>query len=162
MKVGITGHRTFANQNQLLWAKDSLSSQIEQLDAIQGLTSLAIGADQIFAELLIERGHDYIYIEPCKLYETTFSIPERVLFRKLRLTAKSIVDVPYIEPCDEAYMEAGVVLVDMADLIFAVWDGKPARGLGGTSDVVQYALSTGTPVTHIDVTQMQIFNLNSR
>jgi len=28
----------------------------------------------------------------------------------------------------------------------AVWDGKPARGVGGTADIVSYARQKGVPV----------------
>ncbi|MFF4619567.1 hypothetical protein [Nonomuraea jabiensis] len=42
-------------------------------------------------------------------------------------------------------MEAASILED-ADLLFAVWDGQPARGYGGTADVVAEARRRGVPV----------------
>jgi hypothetical protein len=45
-----------------------------------------------------------------------------------------------------AHMAGSEVLVDLADMVFAVWDGKPARGYGGTADVVSYAQRNGVPV----------------
>jgi len=36
-------------------------------------------------------------------------------------------------------MAASKFMVDEADELYAVWDGKPARGYGGTADVVAYA-----------------------
>ncbi|HEY1620682.1 MAG TPA: hypothetical protein VGG25_23870 [Streptosporangiaceae bacterium] len=33
-----------------------------------------------------------------------------------------------------------------ADELWAVWDGQPARGYGGTADVVAHARSKGIPV----------------
>ena len=36
-----------------------------------------------------------------------------------------------------------------ADRLFAVWDGQPARGYGGTADVVAEARARGIPVTVI-------------
>jgi hypothetical protein len=36
--------------------------------------------------------------------------------------------------------------VDRSDVLLAVWDGQPARGPGGTGDVVAYARARGTPV----------------
>ncbi len=38
----------------------------------------------------------------------------------------------------------------MADLMVAVWNGRPAAGLGGTADIVKYALNSGKPVLHLD------------
>jgi hypothetical protein len=40
----------------------------------------------------------------------------------------------------------GPPMVDQADELYAVWDGKPARSFGGTADVVAYAREHGTPV----------------
>ena len=31
-------------------------------------------------------------------------------------------------------------------MLVAVWDGQPARGLGGTADVVAYARQRGVPM----------------
>ena len=36
------------------------------------------------------------------------------------------------------------------DLIFAVWTGKPAKGKGGTADIVAYAIDKKIPVVHIN------------
>jgi len=46
-------------------------------------------------------------------------------------------------------MEASNVMLDQADRLFAVWDGKPARAYGGTADVVAEARKRGMPVTII-------------
>ncbi len=46
-------------------------------------------------------------------------------------------------------MEASNAMLDRADRLFAVWDGKPARGYGGTADVVSEARKRGLPVTII-------------
>jgi len=43
-------------------------------------------------------------------------------------------------------MAASKVMIDAADELFAVWDGKSARGHGGTADVVAYARHQGKPV----------------
>jgi len=41
---------------------------------------------------------------------------------------------------------ASVLMIGLADQLWAVWDGKPARGYGGTADVVDYARDHGVPV----------------
>jgi hypothetical protein len=46
-------------------------------------------------------------------------------------------------------MDASVQMIEQADELFAVWDGKPARGYGGTADVVDAARKRGLPVTVI-------------
>lgn len=40
-------------------------------------------------------------------------------------------------------------MLDRADRLLAVWDGKPARGYGGTADVVAEAQTRVIPVTVI-------------
>jgi len=44
-------------------------------------------------------------------------------------------------------MDASLHMIEQADELVAVWDGKPARGYGGTADVVKAAHERGIPVT---------------
>jgi hypothetical protein len=46
----------------------------------------------------------------------------------------------------EAHQAGSEILVGLVDELIAVWDGQPARGFGGTADVVAYAERTGVPV----------------
>jgi len=46
-------------------------------------------------------------------------------------------------------MAASQAMLDQADKLYAVWDGNPARGYGGTADVVAEAESRSIPVTVI-------------
>lgn len=48
------------------------------------------------------------------------------------------------------YATIGQMLVRQADLLIALWDGKPPRGRGGTADVVAEARRSGVPVIWID------------
>ena len=41
-------------------------------------------------------------------------------------------------------------VVELSDIVLAVWNGKPAKGKGGTADVVAYAIRRGVPLIHID------------
>ena len=66
------------------------------------------------------------------------------------LSAASTVDrLGYIESTEDAHMAASRAMLDKADHLFAVWDGKPARGYGGTADVVAEARQRAIPVTVI-------------
>jgi hypothetical protein len=44
-------------------------------------------------------------------------------------------------------MDASRHMLADADVLLAVWDGQPARGYGGTADVVNAARDQGIPVT---------------
>lgn len=50
------------------------------------------------------------------------------------------------ESTSEAHQAGSEILVGLVDELIAVWDRKPARGYGGTADVVAYAKRTGVPV----------------
>ena len=43
-------------------------------------------------------------------------------------------------------MAASETMLDRAEQLLAVWDGQPARGYGGTADVVAHARRGGLPV----------------
>jgi hypothetical protein len=43
-------------------------------------------------------------------------------------------------------MAAGAIVADRCERLIAVWDGRPALGLGGTGDVVRYAQGIGRDV----------------
>jgi hypothetical protein len=40
-------------------------------------------------------------------------------------------------------------MLDAVDVVIALWDGQPARGLGGTAQVIAQAQAIGTPVVQI-------------
>lgn len=51
---------------------------------------------------------------------------------------------------EEAYEQAGIEVVDSCEILLAVWDGKPARGRGGTAEMVKYACSVNRLVVWIN------------
>jgi hypothetical protein len=55
-----------------------------------------------------------------------------------------------------AYLAAGVRVVELADVLFAVWDGKPARGTGGTAEIVERAMAIDTPVLQVDTSDATV------
>jgi hypothetical protein len=60
--------------------------------------------------------------------------------------AAAVRRLPFTESTPESHMAASRLMVNDADELLAVWDGKPARAYGGTADVVAYAREHGTPV----------------
>jgi hypothetical protein len=112
-----------------------------------GVTSLAEGADQLFAEGVLELGGSLEVVVPAARYRAAFGT-ERAAKRydKLVSNASLVVTLPFNLPSDEAYMAAGREVVRRSDALLAVWDGKPARGYGGTADVVDYAKELDVPV----------------
>jgi hypothetical protein len=53
--------------------------------------------------------------------------------------------VDFEASAEEAHLAARQAVVGRSELVVAVWDGAPARRLGGTADVVAYARERGVP-----------------
>ena len=50
---------------------------------------------------------------------------------------------------EDAYRAAGEAVVERSDVLLAVWDGQPAKGIGGTGEVVAAAGRLGVPVSWV-------------
>lgn len=112
-----------------------------------GVSSLAAGADQKFAEGVLGRGGALHVVLPSPAYESSFDQASDLhLFRTLLSQASGVETLDFAEPTEDAYLAAGQRVVDLCDVLVAVWDGLPAQGKGGTADVVAYARSLGKPV----------------
>lgn len=116
-------------------------------DELVGLCSLAVGADQIFAHVLLASGGRLHAVIPCQGYTGTFGDEAaRQEFELLLSAAHEVTELPFTEPSEEAFMTAGREVADRCNLLLAVWDGEPAAGIGGTADVVSYATERGKSV----------------
>lgn len=146
--VGCTGHQTLTVATQSAIA-DAVSARLRRLDDgdLEGVCSLAIGADQIFARALLAIGGRLHVVVPCADYASTFTTDEaRASYAEFLASSTSSEELPYPSPTEEAFMAAGRAVADRSDLLLAVWDGAPAAGLGGTADVVKYAKGRGETV----------------
>lgn len=151
MKIGITGHQNIGSPQVVAWVRLQLSGLVSEENATHGFTCLAIGADQLFAEILLTRGIPYTGIIPAKDYTTTFTNSHDLkYYKRLLECAEESFLMPFEHSCEEAFFEAGKEIVRRSDLLLAVWNGKPAKGLGGTADVVKFASELGKRVIHVN------------
>lgn len=143
MNVGITGHQDIPKKAFQVIKHDikaQLSLFERQTENIVCVSSLALGADQIFANIALELGIDLHAIIPCRNYDQTFHNNAQIKeYKNILMLAKNIELLDFEKPSEEAFWAAGMKVVDTSDILFAVWDGRKARGLGGTADVVSYA-----------------------
>ena len=146
--LGATGHQTIppgAREFVVDAVRDILRRAESPLLAV---TSLAAGADQLVATELLRAGGHLHVIVPSGHYERTFTTQvDLASFRSLLEAADAVTRLDYAEPSEEAFLAAGKRVVDDCEMLIAIWDGKPARGLGGTADVVRYAQDTGKAVS---------------
>jgi hypothetical protein len=57
---------------------------------------------------------------------------------------------------EDSYLDCGMETVNHCDLLIAFWDGEPARGRGGTAEIVGYARDLGQPVIIIDAKTLRV------
>ncbi len=143
--VGVTGHQGLTPDTEQLVA-DAMDRQLHDVQELVGISSLAEGADQIFAERVLAAGGQLTVILPAARYALTFpQAPARQHYENLLRRAEQVIRLPFEEPAEDAYWAAGKEVVDRCDLLLAVWNGKPSGGLGGTADIVAYARNKGRP-----------------
>jgi hypothetical protein len=131
---------------------DALAVELRDLAGpLVGLTSLAPGADQLFASAVIAAGGAIVFVRPCDRIEDSFSTETLPEFRRLRALAAETISMPYDECSEAAYEAAGFAIADDCDVLLAVWNGEPAPPgtRGGTSDVVAHRRAAGRPVVVI-------------
>jgi hypothetical protein len=146
-RVGVTGHRDLAASTCRL-VSAAIAIQLGRFDSIDGISSLAEGADQIFAEQVLEAGGALTAVIPSAHYGRSFGTNAgKATYRRLRAQARDVIELPFSSPSDEAYLAAGQRVVGLADVLLAVWDGTASRGVGGTADVVAFAGERGVPTT---------------
>jgi hypothetical protein len=150
MVAGFTGHQDIGTAATAAWVRRQIEAVVRNHRVELGITSLAIGADQLFAAVLAEQKIAYVVIVPCKRYEETFDRAGLAKYRHFLRLATEKRTLHFEEPSERAYFEAGRQIVDQANLIIAVWDGKPAKGLGGTGDIVRYAQGESRMIVHVN------------
>ena len=148
-RIGITGHRCVPSE-VLPAVRSGILAELAELSlepAAEALSALAAGSDQLFAQLALDHGVPVTAVIPGMDYEAHLGDEGvRGSYRRLLAACADRVRLPLEPTHEEAYYAAGRWIVDHTDRLIAVWDGHPARGLGGTADVVAYARSTGVPV----------------
>jgi hypothetical protein len=113
------------------------------------LSGLAEGADRLIAAIALEElGAILVAVLPfpatefCADFKTATSHEE---FSSLLNQAAAIFEVPLPtdggwkqagEMRDVQYARVGALIAEQSQILLALWDGRPARGVGGTAEVV--------------------------
>jgi hypothetical protein len=151
VKVGITGHQSLADPEGWDWVKLEIEALLTKLpEPIIGLTCLAVGADSLFAELVLKHNGSIEAVLPFPRYERKLQAQDSEEHRRLLDRASRVTTLPEQSTDEESYLAAGKNVVDLAELVIAVWDGRPAKGLGGTADIVEYARQRKKALVHLD------------
>jgi predicted Rossmann fold nucleotide-binding protein DprA/Smf involved in DNA uptake len=146
-RVGITGHRDLPDATHRL-VRAAVARQLAAYRSLHGISSLAEGADQLFAEQVLEAGGALTAVIPSAGYVDAFETAAgRAAYRRLRAKATVVVELSFERPSEDAYWAAGRRVVSLSDVLLAVWDGRTSGGVGGTADVVMFAGERGVPTT---------------
>ena len=157
MIVGISGHQDLETYDQE-WIRKTILDLIDTYSITKGVSSLARGADQLFARCIIEKGLKLIVVIPCKNYETTFrSDSDKKVFNELFQRASKKIELPFPKPNEEAFYQAGIAVLNFSDTMIVVWDGKNAKGWGGTGDIAEQAKRRKKSFFHINPTDKTIY-----
>ena len=147
--VGMTGHQGLPTRTAELVTtalRDTLRPHALNL---VGVTMLGPGADQLFARVVLALGGTLYVVQPTTGMQYRDSFEDRDAQRgydELYGQASHVHVLEHTESTEQAHMAGGRAVVDRSSVLVAVWDGQPARGLGGTADVVAYARERGVPV----------------
>ena len=147
MRVGITGHRGLGEDAERRVRKmlDDAVSVYDAADLV-GVSCIADGPDAWFAEAVLKHGGRVEVVVPATGYREALPEWHHATYDALLAQAADVHETGMADSTSEAHMAGSEVLVGLSDELLAVWDGKPARGFGGTADVVAYARRSGIPV----------------
>lgn len=157
LRIAISGHRFLPDLYHIARDVDQVLERITQVYPGRTwivLSPLAEGADQFIVEhiLLVQpAAHLQVPIPmPEADYLKTLTTPAAQRnFLRLYTLAQRTFELPAAASPQEAYLQLGRYLISHSDLLIAVWDGQPARGSGGTGDIVQMARLAKMPLAWI-------------
>lgn len=150
-RLAVTGHRGLSEKTTAL-VDAALRSEISQRakdGTLIGLSCIADGADALFARGVLDNGGELHVVVPAHKYRDGLPEEHYATYDALMAEAAEVIRLDHVESDSDAHMDASLHMLAEADELLAVWDGQPARGYGGTADVVNAARDQGIPVTII-------------
>ena len=163
-RLAVTGHRP----NRLGWLAARrlprrIAAVLDEVAPKSGgspptlITALAEGADRIAAEAAWAarwRIHAVLPL-PAADYAEDFADDKsrEAFFSLLDRAAELDVAIPEAPGPSrpDCYRQAGLFMLDRADRLLAIYDGRGSGGSGGTQDIIAEARSRGIPVTELRV-----------
>jgi len=145
-RIAVTGHRGLPEDTAGLVDSEIRAVLHAKPRPLVGVTCLADGADQIFARAVLDAGGELHVIVPALRYRDGLPGETHADYDALIGRAAEVKRLSYVESTGDAHMAGSRAVLDEADLLIAVWDGQPARGYGGTADIVALAHDRGIPV----------------
>jgi len=161
MRVMVTAHRppkiggyqTPNTTEQWVRAnlRATLAGLLERHPDLTAVTGMALGGDQIFAEVCIELGIPFTAAVPFAAQPSRWPDATKALYHRLLKKAAKVVIVDEIASYHSDTFGGKMALrnkwgLDHSDLLVAIWDGTP----GGTANTVKMARKRGRKILRID------------
>lgn len=159
--IALTGHRpnrldgynlnTPFYDNLRRKLKIILEDQLKIHNHITAHSGLALGADTIWSEVIIEARDKYpnqlqfIAEIPCPEQANKWSQHDAVTWAKhvQHSDQRNVYSKTYTKDCT---LNRNIGMIDNSDLLIAIWDGKP---YGGTAHAVNYAKNQNKMIIQI-------------
>lgn len=172
--LGITGHRDIDGNYQEVKSKleIELKKIIDHHDKITLVSPLAEGSDRLFVHTAIEAGADKIkkmlVIMPfekdkyIKDFKTDASKDEFLAMtpqdgvKQYKGIGVECKVIPCSTGKEDGYLKAGQSTVSKSDVLFAIWDGLPANGTGGTAEIIEFAKDLKKNIVIINPTNYEV------
>jgi hypothetical protein len=175
LRIGITGTRAIAPEHReriareldgflakvradvLEIARDPAASDPygpagSSAPTLKAISPIAEGADRLLAHSALSQGFSLVCPLPFarEEYEKDFTSAEskQEFLSLLQQAGPAVVELDGARGDAEnmSYEAVGRYVVRNCDILIAIWNGKPGRGFGGTTDIVRFAINHGPPV----------------
>ena len=175
--LGVTGHRNIDTNDHKL--KENIENELEKIienyDEVILYSPLAEGADRLFVDvafgiapekmskLLIPMPFDKErYMQDFKTEKSKHEFEKYFDESSFKNNNKLVIDSfsTLLGKDDESYKNVGKCVVDKSNILIALWDGKPANGIGGTGDIVTYAKKKRKAILHINTDTLEVNRIN--
>lgn len=158
LRIGVTGHRRLDDERTL---RQSVRGVLARLDGILSHTPhtfvvvspLAEGTDRLVVQEVLAwppaweggkpRLEAVLPLPPADYVQDFGTEESRDEFQSLLSRAASVHLLCEAASRTDAYQQAGRHVVQNCDVLIAIWDGGPARGKGGSAEIVEYARQAG-------------------
>ena len=128
-----------------VWVRDQLVLALRTLRPAWGITGMALGVDQDFAQACADLGVPFTAAVPCTGQDATWPDTSRRYYKHLLACAAEIFVVSPGPYAPWKMQKRNEWMVDHADEVLAVWNGSA----GGTANCVAYVRRVGKNVHRI-------------
>jgi len=163
--VGFVGHRELANPAAVA---EVIGRELDALQGVPGaewqaLSSIAAGGDRLFVQEVLARQLGWEAVLPLAPSEFRKDFDEAGWreVEALLAEAEHTRVIGARSDRNDSYLDCGVEIAADCDVLIAVWDGQPARGRGGTAEIVAYSRELGRPLLVIDPATLTVRRENS-